>query len=79
MSDLTETTAMMQAIAKVVDEVFNGQGPKKVGFVLLIAPFDGPEGARTNFVSNSKREDVLVMLKEVVARFEGQPEIKGRA
>jgi hypothetical protein len=70
----------MNAIAQVLDEAFNGtERPKKNAFVLLLAPFDGPEGARTNYISNGRREDILVMMKEVIARFEGQPEQKGTA
>jgi len=42
-------------------------------------PFDTPEGARTNYISNADRRDIVVALKEIVARFEGQPELKGRA
>lgn len=76
---MNDTKSTMNAIASSLDDVFNGNGPKKVGFVVLVMPFDGPEGARTNYVSNAKREDILVMLKEVVARFEGQPEQSGRA
>jgi hypothetical protein len=70
----------MKAIAEVLDEAFNDPDrPKQTAFVLLIAPFDGPEGARTNYISNAARKDIVVMMKEVIARFEGQPEMKGRA
>jgi len=44
----------------------------------LFFPFEGREG-RCNYISNAAREDVLTLLKEQVARFEGQPEMKGRA
>jgi hypothetical protein len=40
--------------------------------VLLVAPFGGPPGARTNYVSNAKRGDITVFLREVLARFEGR-------
>lgn len=76
---MNDTRATMNAIASSLDSVFNGKGPKKVGFVVLVMPFGGPDGARTNYISNASRADVLVMLKEVVARFEGQPEQSGRA
>ena len=39
---------------------------------LLIAPTNAPEGARTNYVSNANRADMLSALKEIVARFEGR-------
>jgi hypothetical protein len=40
--------------------------------ILLVAPFNAPKGARTNYISNGKREDIVVYLKELVARFEGR-------
>jgi hypothetical protein len=80
MADLAKTNEAMNAIAGAIDNALNGNAcPKQVAFVLLVMPFDGPEDARTNYISNARREDVLVMLKEVTARFEGQPEQSGRA
>ncbi len=77
---MADTPKMLQAIAGGLDSILNGEErPKKNGFVLLVFPFDGPENARTNYVSNAKREDIVVALKEIVARFEGQPELRGRA
>jgi hypothetical protein len=74
--------AQMQTIAASLDKAFNGDAKgddRQNGFVLLIFPFDGPADARTNYVSNASRKDIVVALKEIVARFEGQPEISGRA
>ena len=71
----------MNTIAGSLDKVFNGDKRGKdrtTGFVLLVFPFDAAEGARTNYISNADRRDIIVSLKEIVARFEGQPEIKGR-
>lgn len=48
------------------------------GFVLLVFPFESDEG-RCNYISNARREDVKTLLKEQLARFEGQPYIRGRA
>jgi hypothetical protein len=77
-SKLDETSQMMRAMARSIDDTLNtGAGPKKAGFVLLVMPFDGPPGARTNYISNAEREDVVAMLKEVVARFEVQAEVTG--
>ena len=68
--------------AQALDEYFNGQakGPnRKVGFILLVFPFGEGEG-RCNYISNgADRKDIIVMLKEQIKRFEGQPDIKGRA
>lgn len=76
----TESANVMRAIAGVVDEALNGaERPKPNGFVVLVFPNDGAEGSRTNYVSNCDRKEILVALKEVVARFEGQPQQSGRA
>jgi hypothetical protein len=73
--------AQMSAVAQVLDETFNGtlKAPhKKVGFVLLLFEYGEKEG-RCNFISNgADRADIVVLFKEMIARFEGQPEMKGR-
>jgi len=77
---VTETEDVMQMFAGTLDQVLNGKArPKKNGFVVLVFPFDGPEGTRTNYVSNCERKDIIVAMKEVIARFEGQPYQTGRA
>mgnify|MGYP003652810935 CR=1 FL=1 len=66
------STEHMQAMASALNEALNGSGEKKNGFVLLVFPFEGPKGQRTNYVSNGKREDIVTALKEIVGRFEGR-------
>ena len=72
----------MKNLGRMIDEIFNGPpGPKRIksiGFFLCVFPFDGFDG-RANYLSNAKREDILVLLKEMAARFQGQPEVEGRA
>lgn len=72
----------MVAIAQALDEMFNGKigGPdRETGFILLVFPFGEKEG-RCNYISNgASREDVVIMMKEQIKRFEGQPEMKGTA
>ena len=72
----------MNALAHAVDELFNGElkgANRKVGFVMMVFPF-GDTSGRCNYISNgADREDVVVLMKEMIARFEGQPELKGRA
>lgn len=72
----------MQAIAQTLDEFFNGEAKgsdRKTGFVLLVFPFGAQDG-RCNYISNgAARRDIVTMMKEQIARFEGQPEMKGRA
>lgn len=72
----------MNALARSLDKFFNGdvQGDdRETGFVLLVFPFGEREG-RCNFISNgADRRDIVTLFKEMIARFEGQPEMKGRA
>lgn len=71
---------MLNTLAHTLDELFNGDasGPdRKTGFILMVFPFD--TDGRANYISNAKRADVVIMLKEQLARFEGQPELTGRA
>lgn len=74
----------MNAVAQGLDKVFNGEAvgsERKTGFVLLVFPF-GSEGEkdRCNFISNgANRRDVVVLMKEMIRRFEGQPEMSGSA
>jgi len=74
----------MNELAYILDQMFNGdtagrKGERSTGFVLLVFPFGEKEG-RCNFISNgADRKDVVCMFKEMIARFEGQPELKGSA
>jgi len=74
----------MNAVARGLDKVFNGEAvgsERETGFVLLVFPF-GADAMRNrcNFISNgADRRDVVVLMKEMIRRFEGQPEVSGRA
>jgi hypothetical protein len=70
----------MTALADAIDELFNGDlrgEDRKVGFCLMVFGFG--DAGRANYISNANRADVVTMLKEQLARFEGQPDIKGTA
>lgn len=71
----------MEALAKVLDDFFNGddKGAKRtVGFVLLVFPFESHKG-RVNYISNgADRGDIVTMMREQIARFEGMPQASGR-
>jgi hypothetical protein len=72
--------SMMNTVAHVLDEAFNGDAKgkdRKVGFCLLVFNF-GDEG-RCNYISNAERIDMITLLKEQLKRFEGWPEISGTA
>ena len=71
----------MNKLAHALDEILN-EGAKDetrtTGFILMVFPFTDHEG-RCNYISNANRADVVTLLKEQLARFEGQPEITGTA
>lgn len=72
----------MQFLAKQIDLIFNGDlrgQDRTTGFVLMVFPFGEGKG-RCNFISNGvERSDVVTLMKEMIARFEGQPEMEGKA
>jgi hypothetical protein len=48
---------------------------RRVGFVLLLFEF-GHQPSRCNFISNgADRREIVALFKEMISRFEGQPEI----
>ena len=73
---------LMNRVAGALDEMFNGEvkgDARQMGFVLMVFPF-GDKSGRCNYISNgANRRDIVTLMKEMVARFEGQPEMKGRA
>jgi hypothetical protein len=77
-----EYIRLMNTLMGALDEAFNGdkRGDKRdVGLVLLVFPFGEKEG-RCNYISNgANREDIVVLFKEQIKRFEGQPHITGHA
>jgi hypothetical protein len=72
----------MNAIAQGLDQVLNGEAKgkdRKIGFVLLLFEYGESEG-RCNYISNgADRRDIVTLMKEQIKRFEGQPDIEGRA
>jgi hypothetical protein len=70
-----ELRAGMHDLCSFIDDVFNGNvRPKRVGFALLIYNLgEELEGTgRINYIGNGQRGEVLVALKELVARWEGR-------
>jgi len=77
---MTDTSGLLQTIARHIDNAINGSGePKRNGFVLLTFPFTGEPGPRVNYVSNTDRTDIIAALREISARLEGQAFEKGNA
>jgi hypothetical protein len=71
----------MQQLARAIDDFFNEGATgddRKTGFCLMVFPFEGFDG-RANYISNANRDDIVILLKEQLARFQGQPEMKGNA
>lgn len=75
--------AVMNTLATALDEVFNGPaGPERVrttGFALLVFPMgeDISGTGRVNYIGNGSRADMLVALKELVARWQGREPSEG--
>jgi hypothetical protein len=73
----------MNAVAQGLDKIFNGESrgkDKKTGFVLLVFEFGNVDGSRVNYISNgADRKEMVSVMKEIIARFEGQPETTGHA
>lgn len=70
----------MAEIARTIDYGFNGNGPKNVGFVLMVFPFEEMEKGgrgRCNYMSNARREDIIALFKEQLSYFEGQSDKHG--
>jgi hypothetical protein len=72
----------MNDLAKALDQIFNGErrgADRKVGFVLLTFEYGEKEG-RCNYISNgADRKDIVTLMKEQIRKFEGQPDMTGRA
>lgn len=68
--------AELYAVARTIDEMLNGERgekPKQHGFI--VAFFEMGDAGRFNYMSNCRREDIVTLLKEMTARFEGMPEV----
>lgn len=68
-------------LGRFLDEYLNGPklpllptgGARKWGFALLVFKLGGPtDGDRMNYISNAERADMLVAMKEFIARAEGR-------
>lgn len=77
-----EYHAKMEAVMHTIDEYMNGaaRGPdRKVGIVVMMFPY-GDVSGRCNYMSNgANRSDIVTLMREMIARFEGQPALSGKA
>lgn len=70
---------LMNAIAKTLDDFFNPGDVRRTAFVLLTARFGDIDDGRVNYISNGDRSDIVSMMKETIARFEGRYSDQGGA
>lgn len=71
----SEYRQQMNRLAEILDCHLNGTLPgpaRKVAFVLIMAETGKIEGGRVNYISNGHRADMVAMLRELLARFEGR-------
>ena len=70
----SEYRQMLNELARGIDAVLNGnERPKRLGFCLLMFEFGINDGSgRVNYISNADRRDMLVAVKEWLARAEGR-------
>lgn len=70
--------ALMNDFARMVDDIFNpgfskGEKEKReTGFIVFAFAFGDKPGRRMNYIANCDRKDVIVALKEWIARAEGR-------
>lgn len=66
--------ARMTAVMEGVDAFFNGkERPRRIGVVMMVFPFGEAPTGRCNYMSNgANRDDVVALMKEMIARFEGR-------
>lgn len=62
---------LMQSLARGIDEVLNGGGPRHTGFLLMAFPTNTEIG-RANYIANVQRPQVVQLLRAQLARFEAQ-------
>lgn len=58
---------VLQNLAKILDELFPELYGQKMGFALLVFPFDNPSG---DYVSNVERSDMVKAMREIANRIE---------
>lgn len=67
MADLSATAELLQLTMDGLVKIFPGKGLA----LMVFEPGDAPD-RRANWISNCKKEEMLVAMKEAVARLEGR-------
>lgn len=68
-----EKQILMQHLGEDIDSALNPHdGDRTNGFILITHPFD-TSGEHCVHISNMNRDDAILVLKELLARWEGSP------
>jgi hypothetical protein len=71
---------MMANLAVELDRILNGEAdPRTVGFCLFVFNLGATENGRVNYISNCDRNEMIVAVKEWLARAEGRVQPPGNA
>lgn len=65
-----EINAKGQAVARMIDQALNGDGPRRIGFAVLLYEFGEPPQPAT-YLSNGTREDMIRAIEEWLERVKG--------
>lgn len=74
-------TARMNMLALDIEAALNegaGGDLREWDYVLIVFPHPGHEGS-VNYISNADRTTIVALLKQQLARLEGQPDVEGSA
>jgi len=68
---------LLSDLGQTIDAGLNGtaSGAKRLGFTLLVHPYGKPQ-ERMDAISNGPREDSVVAMKEVLARWDAEPAVE---
>lgn len=73
MSDPASEPNFLTALMKILDNQIIPAGyGQRMGFAMLIFPFDEKIEGRIDYASNADRKDMLTTMKEFIARAEGR-------
>jgi hypothetical protein len=66
--------AYLNSLANMICYVLNGKSPEpaQVGFALFVFPLGQAEGGYIDYLSNADRTDMMLALREFLAKQEGR-------
>jgi hypothetical protein len=71
---------IMGTLAHAIDQLVNkDKKPPENGFVLIVFPFGLMDGQKVNYVTNARREDLIILMRGQIARLEGMSGGEGNA